>query len=83
MAAAPFADAFPGHHEPNELARLVAQRRAAGRQVIALGESNPAAVYRRAACYRERCSQGEWRAWPPRWMNLAEGSRITHMNHIH
>ena len=44
MAVAPFADTFPECYEPNELTRLVAARRAAGRGVIDLTESNPAAL---------------------------------------
>ena len=44
MGAAPFADTFPDHYEPNELTRLVAARRAAGRPVIDLTESNPAVL---------------------------------------
>ncbi len=44
MAGLPFAEAFPEDYQPNELTRLVAARRAAGKRVIDLTESNPAAA---------------------------------------
>lgn len=43
VTAIRFAGMFPGDYEPNPLTRLLAQHRAAGRPLIDLTESNPAA----------------------------------------